>query len=146
MRAFDAIYVLTCESMRECKGFTAMFRRILVGVAGTPATEAKIDYPVELATRHGATVSAMSVVDVDRLAKVGPVPLEGAHYAKHMRPDRMAKVRQTAQLASERFETAYAEAGVPAEADRPVRTRWCLARTTARRSSARESARRSWRP
>ena len=59
-----------------------MIRRILVGVAGTPATEAKIAYTVELAARHDASISAMSVVDVVRLAKVGPVPLGGAHCAK----------------------------------------------------------------
>ncbi len=90
-----------------------MFRRILVGVAGTPATEAKIAYTVELAARHGAAVSAMSVVDVERLAKVGPVPIGGAHYAKQMRDDRVAKIRQTAQGALERFEAACADAGVP---------------------------------
>ena len=91
----------------------AMIRPILVGVAGTPATEAKIADTVELAARHGAAVSAMSVVDVDRLSKVGPVPIGGAHYAKQMRDDRVTMIRQTAQTALERFEAACADAGVP---------------------------------
>ena len=90
-----------------------MIRRILIGLAGTPATEAKIAYTVDIAARHGAMVSAMSLVDVARLAKVGPVPIGGAHYAKQMRDDRIARIRQAARTALERFEAACADAGVP---------------------------------
>ena len=69
-----------------------MIRRILVGVAGTPATEAKIACTVELAARHGATISALCVIDVAPLAKVGPVPLGVAHYARQMRDGRVAGI------------------------------------------------------
>ena len=99
-----------------------MIRRILVGVAGTPATEAKIACTVDLAVRHGATISALSVVDVDRLSKIGPVPLGGAHYARQMRDERVAGIKQTADNALERFHEACGAANVPftvirAEAD-----------------------------
>ena len=99
-----------------------MIRRILVGVAGTPATEAKIACTVDLAVRHGATISALSVIDVDRLAKIGPVPLGGAHYARQMRDERVAGIKQTADDAIDRFRDACSAADVPfnvirAEAD-----------------------------
>ena len=90
-----------------------MIKRILVGVAGTPATEAKIACTVELAARHGAEINALSVVDIDRLAQVGPVPLGGAHYAQQMRDDRVARIKQTADSALDRFADACRAAGVP---------------------------------
>ena len=40
-----------------------MIRRILVGEAGTPATEAKIAFTGKLGARHDASVSATSVID-----------------------------------------------------------------------------------
>ncbi len=61
-----------------------MIKRILVGVSGTPALEAKINYVIDIAWRHKASVELIDVVDVDRLSEVGPVPLGGGHFYERM--------------------------------------------------------------
>ncbi|MCB1883143.1 MAG: universal stress protein [Geminicoccaceae bacterium] len=65
-----------------------MLKRILVGVTGTPALEAKVTYTVDLAWRHGAAVELVDIVDVDRLSEVGSVPIGAGHFY-----DRMVKRR-----------------------------------------------------
>ena len=49
-----------------------MIKRLLVGVAGTPALQAKISCAVDLARHHGAEINILSVVDVDRLSLSRP--------------------------------------------------------------------------
>ena len=93
-----------------------MLKRILVGIAGTPALPAKISASVDLAQRHGAEISAVSVVDVDRLSAVGPVPIGAAKYAQNLREQRIARSHKLDELALEKLETACAEAGVPMRA------------------------------
>lgn len=61
-----------------------MLKRILVGVSGTPALEAKISYTLDLARRHQAQVQLVDVVDVDRLGEIGPIPIGAGHFAKRM--------------------------------------------------------------
>ncbi len=89
-----------------------MLKRILVGVAGTASTAAKIAMTVDIARRHDATVSLLSVIDRERLARIGPVPMGGAHYAKSMRDDRVLTIVANADAAIERFIAACREAGV----------------------------------
>ena len=57
-----------------------MIKRILVGLAGTPYTDTAIRRAVELAKAHEAEVTGVTVVDVQKLSMVGPVPI-GAEVA-----------------------------------------------------------------
>lgn len=93
-----------------------MLKRILVGIAGTPALPAKIAASVDLAQKHGAEISAVSVVDVDRLSALGPVPIGAAKYAQNLREQRIARSHKLDEQALEKLETACAEAGVPMHA------------------------------
>ncbi len=90
-----------------------MIKRLLVGVAGTPALKAKIDYTLDLARRHSAEVGLLSVVDRDRLAAVGPVPIGAGKYAEDLRQGRIARSHEMDETALARFEAAAAEAQVP---------------------------------
>lgn len=90
-----------------------MIKRLLVGVAGTPAMPAKIRHAVDLAKRHGAEISILSVVDVDRLSNLGPVPLGAAKYAHDMRKGRIARSHSLDENAIATFEAACEDAAVP---------------------------------
>lgn len=89
-----------------------MLKRLLVGVAGTPATSSKIAHTIELAQRHGATVSLLSVIDMERLSKVGAVPLGAGHYAHAMRRERADTVNANAEAAIAQFADACRDAQV----------------------------------
>lgn len=89
-----------------------MIKRLLVGVAGTPALESKIAAGIGLARTHGAEISALSVVDVDRLSALGPVPLGAAKYAQDLRNQRIARSHKLDELAVGKLETACSEASV----------------------------------
>ena len=90
-----------------------MVKRVLVGIAGTPSLPAKIECAIDIAKRHNAELSLVSVVDVDRLSRVGPVPLGAGMYAQDMRKNRIAKSHALDEDAIEKFEAACKQAGVP---------------------------------
>ena len=87
-------------------------KRILVGISGTPATPCKIEYAIELAKRHGAKLDMLSVIDVDRLAHVGPVPIGGTHFADRIRDDRVRQSHENAEKAIAAFKVKADAAGI----------------------------------
>ena len=89
-----------------------MIRRILIGVAGTPTYQTKIDYLVDLAQRHRAEVGIVSVLDVRRLAFVGSVPLGAGQHAQELREKRVKRSRQLDQDAVAKIEAACTKAGI----------------------------------
>ncbi|HEX6144808.1 MAG TPA: universal stress protein, partial [Geminicoccaceae bacterium] len=92
-----------------------MIKRILVGVSGAPDTEAKVAWTLDLATRHGASVTVLSVVDRERLLNVGPVPLGAGYYAERLGHDRVHRGLAAAEQAVEQVRAACSGAGVPVE-------------------------------
>jgi nucleotide-binding universal stress UspA family protein len=66
-----------------------------------------------VAARHNASVSLLSVIDVDRLARVGPVPVGANHHARQLREDRARQSRQNAADAIDRFVAAAELRKVP---------------------------------
>ncbi len=90
-----------------------MVKRLLVGIAGTPSLPAKIECAIDIAKRHRAEISLVSVVDVDRLSRVGPVPLGAGAYAQNMRDSRIAKSHALDENAIGKFEEACRQADVP---------------------------------
>jgi nucleotide-binding universal stress UspA family protein len=90
-----------------------MLSCILVGVSGGPVAEPEINYCIDLAQRHGAAITLVSVVDVERLRRVGSVPLGADHYAERMREARIRESHEHAERAIEQFATACAEKNVP---------------------------------
>ncbi|TQV76118.1 universal stress protein [Denitrobaculum tricleocarpae] len=92
-----------------------MVKRLLVGVAGTPAMAAKIKHTIDLAKLHDAEISILSVVDVARLSALGPVPLGAGKYAQDLREGRIAKSHKLDENAIAGFEAACGEAGIPVQ-------------------------------
>lgn len=89
-----------------------MIKRILVGLGGTHFTAVAIRQAVDLAERHGASIVGVTLVDPNRLKRVGPVPAGGAAYADRMRERRMTVSREALEEAMTALEAACAKAGV----------------------------------
>ena len=112
-----------------------MIKRILLGLGGTPFTAVAIRRAVELAKTHGAEVTAVTVVDVERLEDVGgafsrkgmsssPIPdmddstdvtalLGTAQMARDFVDDRFRVTQKRVEEAGGECEAACARAGVP---------------------------------
>jgi nucleotide-binding universal stress UspA family protein len=89
-----------------------IIKRILVGLGGTPFTTVAIRRSVELAKSHDAQLTGVSVVDVNRLAHVGPVPLGGSASARALREHRLSVTRERVETAIAELESACREAGI----------------------------------
>lgn len=89
-----------------------MIKRILVGLGGTPYTPFAIARAIELAQAHHAELTGVTVVDVRRLKRVGPVPLGASASAKELREFRLEVAQDQVEAATAQFESACREAGV----------------------------------
>ncbi|MBT8356742.1 MAG: universal stress protein, partial [Deltaproteobacteria bacterium] len=70
-----------------------MIKRILVGLGGTPFTTVATKIATELGEMHQSQLTGVTVVDTNKLDKVGPVPAGGEAYAQRMR-ERKAQITQ----------------------------------------------------
>jgi len=89
-----------------------MLKRILVGLGGTNYTSSAIRHAVDIAQRHQATLTGVTVVDVARLERVGAVPLGGSHEAQLLREHRIKVAHKHVMDAVEEFVQACESAGV----------------------------------
>ena len=110
-----------------------MLKRILLGLSGTPFTPVAMRHALDLAQRHDASVTGVTITDIARLASVGPVPM-GAAAAAHELADHRIQIteeRVNEQIAA--FEKACADAGVRyrivRESGDPLHALACLWRT-----------------
>jgi len=90
-----------------------MLKRILVALSGTPFTPVAVRRAVELGRRHGASLTGVTVIDIERLSDVGPVPIGGASRAQAVAEHRVAVTQQRVEGEIARFEKACTEASVP---------------------------------
>jgi nucleotide-binding universal stress UspA family protein len=109
-----------------------MIKRILVGLGGTPYTPFAVKRAIELAQAHQAELTGVTVVDVRRLNRVGPVPLGASASARELREFRLEVAQDHVQEAIAQFESACREAGVShcvrQEEGNPFTTMACDAR------------------
>ena len=89
-----------------------MLRRILVSLGGTGFSSAGIRRAVELAQIHDAQVTAVTVADIKRLRRVGPVPIGGGGAARDLREHRLQVSQKRVEEAIGEFESACNAAGV----------------------------------
>jgi nucleotide-binding universal stress UspA family protein len=89
-----------------------MIKRILVGLGGTRFTNSAIQRATELATAHDAELTAVSVVDIHRLSRVGPVPLGASTYAAELRNHRLNVAREHVEQSLQQFSDACAKLSV----------------------------------
>lgn len=90
-----------------------MIKRILVGLGGTPFTKVAIRRAVEMAQQHGASVTGVTIVDVNRLSRVGPVPVGASHAAQELGQQRIQVTRERVEEVVALFESERARAKVP---------------------------------
>jgi nucleotide-binding universal stress UspA family protein len=76
-----------------------MIKSILVGIGGTEFTDIAAERALEIAKIHDARVTAVTVVDLKRLQKLGPVPPGAGAHARRLREIRT-------ETANERIEAA----------------------------------------
>lgn len=89
-----------------------MIKRILVGLGGTPYTPFAIARAIELACRHQAELTGVTVVDVRRLSRVGPVPLGASVSARELREFRLEVAQEHVEQATSQFESECSKAGL----------------------------------
>jgi len=89
-----------------------MLKRILVSLGGTGYSSVAIRRGIELAERHGAQLTGVTVADVRRLRRVGPVAIGGGGEARELREHRLAATRKRVDEVIGEFETACDAAGV----------------------------------
>ena len=95
-----------------------MLKRILVALSGTPCTPIAVRWAVELARKHGASVTGVTVVDTERLADVGPIPIGGSAAAHALGEHRLAVTQERIDEEIVGFEDACTEASVNYVVDR----------------------------
>ena len=89
-----------------------MIKRILLGIGGTPFTSVAIQRAVELCKIHDAQLTAVTVVDEQRLSQVGAVPAGAGSAAVELREHRLAVTRERIEEAVEVLKTACEESDV----------------------------------
>lgn len=89
-----------------------MIGRILVALGGTEYTLTAIDTAVELAKRHNAELTGVTVINLEQLRRIGPVPLGAGELANELRDERIALSREAVDAVVARFEEACKAAGV----------------------------------
>lgn len=89
-----------------------MIKRILVALSGTPCTPSAIKHGIELAIKHDAELTGVTIIDPDRLQDVGPVPLGGAAAAHDLALHRMAIAKEHTEASITEFETECGNAEI----------------------------------
>lgn len=92
-----------------------MLKRVLLALAGTNYTSTAIRKAIELAKVHHASITATTVVDIDTLSNVGPIPIGGSGTADELRQHRIQVTRDRVHEAIQEFRTQCGTAGVPFE-------------------------------
>jgi nucleotide-binding universal stress UspA family protein len=90
-----------------------MIKRILVGLAGTPYRSAALYHAIELAKAHGAELTGVTVVDVQRLSSIGPAPIGAEVTGIELRDHRLAVTSEHVREEVEAFQKACAAENVP---------------------------------
>lgn len=89
-----------------------MIKRVLLGIGGTPFTSVAIQRAVELCRLHEAQLTAVTVVDEQRLTRVGSVPAGAAGAAAELREHRLAVTRELIEEAVDSLKAACEESKV----------------------------------
>lgn len=92
-------------------------KRILVTLGGTPFLESEIQTAIALARRHDASLTGMALVDPQRLASVGPVPLGAGAAAAELAAHRGEEATIRMHVAATMFERICNESNVPCATD-----------------------------
>ena len=98
-----------------------MIKRILVGLGGTPYTTVAIERAVKLAKQCDAEITGVTVVNFERVAKVGLVPKGVLNTARELAKERARVTREAVEDAIGEFETACNATGIKYRINREER-------------------------
>ena len=90
-----------------------MIKRILVGMGDRAHSISATQYAIELAKQRDARLTAVTIVDADRLSNVGSVPIGGSQAAQELREFRFEITREIIEEAVRDFKEACEKSGVP---------------------------------
>jgi len=83
-----------------------MIRKVLLGIGGTPFGKTAVLRAVELCQHHGAELTAVTTVDMDRIRNVGSVPIGGGPMATELREHRLEATTELLESTLEELEAA----------------------------------------
>lgn len=89
-----------------------MIKRILIGLSGTPNTTAEVECAIDLAQAHQAQITAITVIDLARIANVGPVPMGAGTAAAELVQHRLDAARTASRQAGDLVQSACDRAGI----------------------------------
>jgi len=89
-----------------------MVKRVLLGIGGTPFTSVAVQRAVELCRLHEAQLTAVTVVDENRLSRVGSVPAGAGSAADGLREHRRTVTRELIEETVESLKAACEESKV----------------------------------
>ena len=89
-----------------------MLKRILLGLGDKEHSGSKIRYAIDLAQQHSARITAVTILDTDRLNYVGPVPMGGGAAAEELRQHRHTVAGEKISEVAEYFEKCCRDADV----------------------------------
>lgn len=84
-----------------------MLKRILLGLGGTPYTMTGMRHALDLARRHRAETTGVTVLEASKIADVGPVPLGGGAAAAELREHRMREVLASQEEQIAQFQQVF---------------------------------------
>ena len=88
-----------------------MIKRVLVGLVGGDHTSAVLDAALEIAQRHDAKITGVTAF-MDKLRRVGPVPLGAGHAAEQLRGHRVELTKRGILECIAQFEERCRSAGI----------------------------------
>lgn len=89
-----------------------MFKRLLVALSGTEFTPVAVRYAVELAQRHGAHVTGVTLEDVRRIEGAAIMPIGGGAAARSLAHQREEEIRARIAQETARFRATCRDASV----------------------------------
>jgi len=89
-----------------------MIKRILVGLGGTPHTQAEVRHAIDIAATHDAHITAVTVIDIARVSQVGPVPIGAGAAAAELVQHRIEASRVASREAGELMRWESEKAGI----------------------------------
>ncbi|MCG8448219.1 MAG: universal stress protein [Pirellulales bacterium] len=92
--------------------FGQMIKRILVGLGSLDYARSATAKAIELAKNHQATLTGVTLFDVDRLDLTGPVPIGAGQLAKELRESRHDSVSSVIEAAEVHFSLECKKADV----------------------------------
>lgn len=90
-----------------------MIKRILVALSGTPYTKSAVRHAIELARRHEAELTGVTIANLAAMTNVGPIPLGAGAAAAELVHFRQAITEERVEKAIEEFEDACRRTDTP---------------------------------